>query len=215
MGTNCLSWSFRPKFHPQNKANAIADCSENQFTPHILCDENHERRVEARVKALFEAEGNDTPQRIRPCDLRKLLNSLKLRKAYGIDGIPNECLRLLPRRPLVHLTHLINNCIQLSHIPTPWKEAKVVALPKPGKDPKFTQNVRPISLLSITGKVFEKVILQIVQKHIEERNLLIASQFGFRARHNTTLQCTRMRLEDHVTLNFTITCLQLRYSWTS
>jgi hypothetical protein len=34
------------KFHPQ-EANAIADCLENQFTPHDLCDENHERRVEA------------------------------------------------------------------------------------------------------------------------------------------------------------------------
>jgi hypothetical protein len=116
------------KFHLQNKANAIADCLENQFTPHGQCDENHERRVEARVQALLEAEDNDTLQRIRPCDLRKLLNSLKLRKACGIDGIPNECLRLLPRRSLVHLTHLINHCIRLSHFPMPWKEAKVVAL---------------------------------------------------------------------------------------
>jgi hypothetical protein len=40
------------------------------------------------------------PQRIRPCDLQKLLNSLKLKKACGIDGIPNECLGQLPRRPL-------------------------------------------------------------------------------------------------------------------
>jgi hypothetical protein len=68
-----------------------------------------------------------------------------------------------------------------------WKEAKVVALPKPGKDPKFLQNLHPISLLSSTGKVFEKVILEIVQRHIGERNLLNASQFGFRARHSTTL----------------------------
>jgi hypothetical protein len=76
----------------------------------------------------------------------------------------------------------------------------VVALPKPGKDPKFPQNLRPISLLSSTGKVFEKVILEIVKRHIEERNLLNASQFGFHARHSTTLQC--MRLADHVTLHF-------------
>jgi hypothetical protein len=35
------------KFLSLEKANAIADCLENQFTPHDLCDENHERRVEA------------------------------------------------------------------------------------------------------------------------------------------------------------------------
>jgi hypothetical protein len=50
------------------------------------------------------------------------------------------------------------------------------------------------------GKVFEKVILEIVKRHIGENNLLNASQFGFRAHHSTTLQC--MRLADHVTLNF-------------
>jgi hypothetical protein len=137
---------------------------------------------------------------MRPYDLQKLLNSLKLKKAYGIEGIPNECLRHLPRRPLVNLTHLINHCIRLSHLPTSWKEAKVVALPKPGKDPKFPQNLRPIRLLSSTGKVFEKFILEIVKRHIGENNLLNASQFGFRAHRSTTLQC--MRLADHVTLNF-------------
>jgi hypothetical protein len=29
------------KFHPVDKAKAIADCLENLFTPHDLCDENH------------------------------------------------------------------------------------------------------------------------------------------------------------------------------
>jgi hypothetical protein len=73
-------------------------------------------------------------------------------------------------------------------------------LPKPGKDSKFPQNLRPISLLSTTGKLFEKVILKIVQRHIGEKSLLNASQFGFHARLSTTLQC--MRLTDQVTLNF-------------
>jgi hypothetical protein len=86
----------------------------------------------------------------------------------------------------------------------------VVALSKPGKDPKFPQNLCPISLLPSTGKRFEKIILQIVQNHIGGRNLLNASQFGFRARHSTTLQC--MKLADHMTLTLTVTCLQLRYS---
>jgi hypothetical protein len=84
--------------------------------------------------------------------------------------------------------------------PNPWKEAKVITLPKPGKDPKFPPNLRPISLLSTTGKFLEKVILKIIQKHIVERGLVNASEFGFRACHNTTLQC--MRLTDHVILNF-------------
>jgi hypothetical protein len=47
--------TIRLKFHPLEKANAIDDCLENQFIPHDLCDENHERRVEAGVQALLEA----------------------------------------------------------------------------------------------------------------------------------------------------------------
>jgi hypothetical protein len=43
------------------------------------------------------------------------------------------------------------------------------------------------------------LILKPIQKDVEERNLLIASHFGFGADHSTALQC--MRLADHVTLN--------------
>jgi hypothetical protein len=94
----------------------------------------------------------------------------------------------------------LNHCLRLSHFPKPWKETKVITLPKPGKDPKFPKNLHPISLLSTASKLLEKIILKIVQRHIEERGLLNASQFGFRALHSTTLHC--MMLMDHVTLNF-------------
>jgi hypothetical protein len=36
-------------FHLLEKANAIADCLENQFALHDLCDKNHKQQVEATV----------------------------------------------------------------------------------------------------------------------------------------------------------------------
>jgi hypothetical protein len=77
---------------------------------------------------------------------------------------------------------------------------KTITLPKPGKDSKFSPNLHPISLLSTTGKLFEKLILRTIQKHTEERNSLIASQFGFRADHSMTLQYVRLAV--HMTVNF-------------
>jgi hypothetical protein len=58
------------KYHPVDKANAIADCLEHQFTTHDLCEETLERRVEARVQALLEDADSDPPERIKPCDLK-------------------------------------------------------------------------------------------------------------------------------------------------
>jgi hypothetical protein len=41
------------KFNQLDKANAVADFLENQFPPDDFADENHERRVEARVQNLL------------------------------------------------------------------------------------------------------------------------------------------------------------------
>jgi hypothetical protein len=91
------------KFLPYEEANAIADCLENRFTHHDLCEEHHERWVEALVQHVLEIEDTAPSERIRPCDLKRLIKSLRLKMACGIDGISKECLRHLPKRPLVHL----------------------------------------------------------------------------------------------------------------
>jgi hypothetical protein len=159
----------------------IADSLENQFMSHDLCDENHVWQVETTVQVLLASVDGTPLGKVRLCDKHKSANSLKLRMACRLHGNSNECLQHLARRPLVHLTHLFNHCFQLSHFPKPWREAKVIRLHKSGKEPKLPQNLCLISLLSTTDKVFEKVILKIVQSHTEERGLLNAIQFCFHA----------------------------------
>jgi hypothetical protein len=94
---------------------------------------------------------------------------------------------------------LFRHCLRLSSFPTTWKESKVVNPPKTEKYSKFLQNLRSISFLFSTGKVFEKLILRTIQKDFGGTNLLKANQFLFGAGHSPTLHC--MRLADHVTLN--------------
>jgi hypothetical protein len=167
--------------------------------PHKVFDSDHEQRVEARVQALLTTIDEKPPVKFRPCDVSKEMRPLKLGKVCDIDGIPNKRLGRFPRRSLVHVTHLFNHCLRPCQFPAPWKEAKSTALPKPAKNPKFPENLRPISLLSIMDKGFEKLILKTIHRHNAERNLLNASQIGFRARHSKTLQF--MRLTDRVSLN--------------
>jgi hypothetical protein len=47
---------------------------------------------------------------------------------------------------------------------------------------------------------FTSQVLKIVQRSVEERGLLNASQFGFHACHSITPQC--MSLTDHISLDF-------------
>jgi hypothetical protein len=42
--------------------------------------------------------------KVRPREKQKLLISLKVEKACGLDGIPDECPKHLPTTPLVYLT---------------------------------------------------------------------------------------------------------------
>jgi hypothetical protein len=55
-----------------------------------MCDEHQESGVESCAQALLEAEDNIPQEKATPCDVRKLIQILKLRKACGITGNPNN-----------------------------------------------------------------------------------------------------------------------------
>jgi hypothetical protein len=46
--------------------------------------------METTVQVLFASVDDAPLKKVWPCDVHKLANSLKLRKACGLDGIPNE-----------------------------------------------------------------------------------------------------------------------------
>jgi hypothetical protein len=70
-----------------------------------LREENYARRAEV----LFEAMDKSPPEKLRPHDVPILIKTLKLTKACGTDGVPNENLRHFPRGPHVYLTYLFNH----------------------------------------------------------------------------------------------------------
>ncbi|CAI6346649.1 unnamed protein product [Macrosiphum euphorbiae] len=67
-----------------------------------------------------------------PNEVKSIIKTLSRRKTPGPDGIPNTALRHASNRTILHLTKIFNRCIRLSHIPSIWKHAKVVMIPKPG-----------------------------------------------------------------------------------
>ena len=91
-------------------------------------------------------------------------------------------------------TSFFNNCTETKKIPKIWRQAKVVALLKPGKDPSVAKSFRPISLLCHTYKLFERLILNRIAEHVDAKH--IPEQAGFRPGKSCTSQL--LNLTEHI-----------------
>lgn len=72
------------------------------------------------------------------------------------------------------------------------KKAEVIVVLKPGKSPDSATSYRPISLLPILPKLYEKLLLKRLKLLLQEQNLLPDEQFGFREKHSTIDQVHRL-----------------------
>ena len=128
---------------------------------------------------------------------------LNLRKAPGYDLIAGKVLQELPPAAVGLLTTIYNSILRLSYYPLLWKFAQIVMLPKPGKPPYDVASYRPISLLPIASKVFEKLLLKRLRSDVEISHVIPSYQFGFRTGHSPIQQAHRV-------VNETVTSLEER-----
>jgi hypothetical protein len=182
------------------KAEALADSLEAQFqpvnnpsVPAVI------ERVNEAMRAYSFAPASE-PRLTNCMEVQEAIRGLKVGKAPGPDGIPNRALKRLPLSVVSLLVVLFNAILQTHHFPAPWKHARVFSILKPGKDPAQPSSYRPISLLDTIGKLFEKILLSRILSEVSGRGLLRDEQFGFRPRHSTALQLTR--LVERVSRNF-------------
>ena len=84
------------------------------------------------------------------------LAHINVNKAPIYDLISGKVLKELPKKAIL-LTILYNSILRLSYWPLLWKFAQIVMVPKPGKPVDHATSYRPISLLPIPSKVFQKI----------------------------------------------------------
>ena len=80
--------------------------------------------------------------------------------------------------------------------PDIWKLANVIPIFKKG-DKQSIKNYRPVSLLPICGKVFEKIIFNNLYSYLNVNNLITKNQSGFRPGDSTTDQLLYLVNEIH------------------
>ena len=135
---------------------------------------NNTPDIEERILDI----GNFDNLEVTHAEILDQLSILNTSKAYGLDQISPRFLREARTELAPILVVLFNLSLKASRFPKIWKRSTVIPLHK--KDSKNEiNNYRPVSLISIVAKVFEKVIFKHFYNHLHDNFLLSPNQSGF------------------------------------
>ena len=132
-------------------------------------------------------------------ELKSMLQSAK-NTTPGPDEVHYLMLKNLPDNAQDHLLRMYNKFWTESYYPPQWRTARIIPIPKPGKDHTDATNYRPIALTSCLGKLMEKLINRRLMEHLEYSKLLSPFQSGFR-KYRSTLDHL-VRLDTHLRHSF-------------
>ena len=108
-----------------------------------------------------------------------------LTKVYGLYSFPTRILRSAKHIISQPLSLLINKSLENGVYPSKLKLAKVILIYK-SDDESDPSNYRPISLLSVFNRIFEKKnMYHRLKSFLEQHNILHDSQYGFREKRST------------------------------
>ena len=124
-------------------------------------------------------------QPITAHEIKLVILKLNPRKSPGDDNIGAKIIQICPDVFAENLAKIYNNSIARGDYPDQMKIAKVIALFKKGE--KFLpKNYRPISLLSMFNKIFERLLCKQLVSFIERNKISYNYQFGFKKFNSTT-----------------------------
>lgn len=117
-------------------------------------------------------------------DIRNILFSMKS-NAYGTDNINAKMLQLCAPVNILHITHIINCCLENGYFPELWKTSLVRPLPKV-REPSIYSDLRPISIIPAISKLLEKIVYTQIYDYSSINNMIGNYQSGFRKGFSTT-----------------------------
>lgn len=173
------------------KGALFAEHLSQTFTTHPdIIDGEHEEHVHNILDTPLQL--SPPPKAFKQAEVLSIIQRLPYRKAPGYDLITAEVLQHLPPKALVFLTTLYNSILRITHFPIQWKHSQIVMILKPNKPTQSPSSYRPISLLPLCSKIFEKLLFKRLIPIINENNIIPDHQFGFRESHSTTQQLHRV-----------------------
>ena len=112
------------------------------------------------------------------------LNRLSKTKSTGLDNISVKLIRECADIISGPLCDLFNKSLMSGIFPDDWKCARVIPLFK--QDKSFDlNNYRPISVISVVAKVFERIVYDQLYNFLGNEGIISKQQSGFRSLHST------------------------------
>ena len=117
----------------------------------------------------------------------RIIRSLDTKKAHGCDGISVSMIKICDNSIVDPLCCIFERCLETGIYPSQWKKANIIPVHQKGcKQNK--KSYRPISLLPIFGKLFEKLLFDAIYEHLCINGLISPHQSGFRPGDSTINQ---------------------------
>ena len=143
--------------------------------PHTTCDP---------TEFLKQTSNSFKFKHISPGCVANVIHKMPSNKAAGLDKIPCQILKTAVTIISEPLSKIFNKSISSGIFVDDWKKAKVTPIYKEG-DKCDLNNYRPISVLSVVSKIFEKIVFSQFYSYLNTNNLLTDHQSGFRPFHST------------------------------
>ena len=119
-------------------------------------------------------------------EIKRALSSFSNHKAAGPDKIDIKMLKKGGSVVEDMLLLLFNQMFSLGYVPLGLKERWIIPIMKPGKPGNIPKNLRPISLTSYIGKVYEKILVYRMVTYLVRLRLLESVHFAYLSGRSTT-----------------------------
>ena len=120
-------------------------------------------------------------------NIKSIIQNLNINKAHGYDGITVRMIKICGESICKPLELIFRTCIDEGIFPNQWKKANGVPIHKKNEK-NLVKYYRPMSLLPIFSKIFERLIFDSIAVHLSNNNLLSPHQSGFRTGDSCTNQ---------------------------
>ena len=117
-------------------------------------------------------------------EVELVIKNLDTTKSGDIYGLSPKLLQIGATEVSNNLKTIFNLSLKFGQFPDKLKYAKIIPIHK-GDSRQIPGNYRPISLLPIIGKVFEKIVFNRVYSFVTEKNILVKNQYGFQRLKST------------------------------